>query len=52
MEENFYAPPTAVVADAASIKNDVEVRFHCPRELWLSAGLPLRWRGGCPSRIS
>src|SRR5258708_10979613 len=27
MEENFYAPPTAVVADVASIKGDVEVRF-------------------------
>ena len=27
MEENLYAPPTAEVADAASIKNDVEVRF-------------------------
>jgi hypothetical protein len=27
MEENLYAPPTAVVADVASIKNDVGVRF-------------------------
>jgi hypothetical protein len=27
MEENRYAPPTAVVADVASIKSDVEVRF-------------------------
>ena len=27
MEENFYAPPAAVVADVSSIKSDVEVRF-------------------------
>ena len=27
MEENLYAPPTAVVADVGSIKNDVDVRF-------------------------
>jgi hypothetical protein len=27
MEENVYAPPKAVVADVASIKNNTEVRF-------------------------
>jgi hypothetical protein len=27
MEENIYAPPKAVVADAGWIKNDVDVRF-------------------------
>ena len=35
MEDNLYAPPKAVVADVASIKNDLQVRFFAVSPLKL-----------------